>query len=106
MSAAEEPEVVADEPLDPFADPAAPAASTARPQPETTAETADQRARRCRFYKHCTCDHTVCRDGWLDDDVPNPTSINPHNVANARCRFCADAQEMAGELSAMRGRGR
>ena len=76
------PEVVADAPLDPFADPARGAGSPlgdpdalgadgkprrTHQQPEHTQETADQRARRCPFHKVCVCDHTVCRDGWLDE---------------------------------------
>lgn len=97
-----------DVPLDPFADPASPEPppSTARTQPATTAETAEQRSRRCPFWKHCTCDHTECRDGWLDEDEPDPTPMDAHHVRSRRCRFCNDAREMASELRAMRGKRR
>jgi hypothetical protein len=91
-----------DTPLDPFADPAA---STALPEPRTSsAETQDQRERRCRFWRNCTCSHTDCMDGWLDEEEPNPSSINPHNIAVRKCSRCRDAQEMHAELAGMRGK--
>lgn len=97
----EAPEQVADEPLDPFADPAA---STATPKPaEHKADTAEQRERRCRFHKHCTCSHTECFDGWLDADEVRATEMNKQQVASRRCPRCADAQEMFFELQDMRG---
>lgn len=93
------PEVVADAPLDPFADPAAPAPARTYQQPAVTAETAEQRARRCPHFKVCVCDHTDCREGWLDADEPDPIPSDPMHVRTRRCPRCNDAREMTTELS-------
>ena len=113
------PEVVADAPLDPFADPARGAGSPlgdpdalgadgkprrTHQQPEHTQETADQRARRCPFHKVCVCDHTVCRDGWLDEEDLTRVVNGVVYPAVVRCPRCKDAQEMTSELAGMRGK--
>lgn len=120
----DQPEQVADVPLDPFADPARGAGS--RPlaqdpdavgadgqprarthqQPEHTQETREQRARRCAFHKSCVCDHTICRDGWLDDEIPEPAKLGDwsDHTAVQRCPRCTDAREMTVELAGMKGK--
>jgi hypothetical protein len=69
------------------------------PLPETARKplTAEQDAwqRRCPYHRLCACDHTACRDGFLDEEeirvgwngLPYPTVT--------RCLHCLDALKMA-----------
>lgn len=58
----------------------------------------EARERRCRFHKTCVCPHLECRDGWLDEQVPDPTLHDPGHTRVVRCPVCAEAMVMADEL--------
>jgi hypothetical protein len=72
--------------------------SVPRPQlPErylTPAQEAWQR--RCTFHTLCACDHTVCRDGFLDVETSSEGLFGTYPAVQ-RCPFCADATAMAVE---------
>jgi len=72
-----------------------PVPAEARPVDATVG--AEQRARRCAFYTLCACDHTHCRDGWLDDDEPREDTGGGVYPVARRCSFCNDALLMAEE---------
>lgn len=52
--------------------------------------------RRCAFHRICACDHTVCRDGWLDEVTEEPGPFGDYEKVT-RCPHCADALAMAVE---------
>lgn len=57
----------------------------------------DARQRRCTYYDLCACDHTRCRNGYLDAEA---VVIGVHGVEYPgvqRCSFCRDALLMAEE---------
>jgi hypothetical protein len=75
-----------------------PAESVERPVlPErhlTPAQEAWQR--RCTFHTICACDHTRCRDGWLDVEETTEALFGTYPVV-VRCPHCEDATRMAVE---------
>lgn len=53
--------------------------------------------RRCVFHRLCACDHTGCRDGWLDEETTTPGPLSAAYLKVTRCPHCADAAAMAEE---------
>lgn len=58
-----------------------------------------ERSRLCVFHDICACEHTVCRDGWLDDEVAveHPWGGGRKHRTVKRCPHCHDALKMAEE---------
>lgn len=63
---------------------------------------AEERSRRCVFHDICACDHTRCREGFLDEPAEVTNSHGKVYEAVRRCGHCEDAMLMAEE----RGRAR
>lgn len=63
------------------------------PQPVGAEE---RRERRCRHWHGCACDHTSCRDGWLDGEQVIYSKFGDH-PATVPCAACHDAALMAAE---------
>lgn len=64
-----------------------------------------RRERRCVYHKVCACDHSVCRDGWLDDEIADPQPGDPNHTRVQRCPHCFDAALMTVEQNDTRGKG-
>lgn len=60
---------------------------------------ADQASRKCREWRTCACDHTKCRDGWLDAEETITNGLGLSYPAVTACPSCRDAALMAVELA-------
>lgn len=56
----------------------------------------DARERRCVFHRLCACDHTKCREGYLDAEHTLVIEGQSYPAVEA-CPFCHDALLMADE---------
>lgn len=54
-------------------------------------------SRRCVYHAICVCDHTDCRDGWLDEESVITNNMGRNYPAVRRCPHCNDALLMAEE---------
>lgn len=73
-------------------------ATLAHPRAMTTAQQENDRWwRRCRNEAVCSCAHDECRDGWLDEELPEPLPGRPDRTVVQKCPRCADAVEMVNE---------
>jgi hypothetical protein len=78
------------------------------PLPDVAVERAaavepDTIERRCRFWRSCACTHTICYDGWLDEEEYTTRIVQnrPRKyVAVRRCPICAEAIDMHETLAA------
>lgn len=73
-----------------------PAPYEAHPVPDRNTPRVE-RERRCRNHDTCACSHTVCRDGWLDEETTVANARGDVMAAVKRCPFCEDAVKMLGE---------
>jgi hypothetical protein len=77
------------------------------PAGATLTPEADVASRRCANWRNCACDHTGCRDGWLDAEERVTNSLGKSYPAVTHCPHCRDAALMAAELATpVRGRRR
>lgn len=60
---------------------------------------ADRASRKCREWRTCACDHTRCRDGWLDREERIVNALGKSYPAVSACPHCRDAVLMAAELA-------
>lgn len=65
----------------------------------------DLRSRLCRYWQGCACDHTKCRDGWLDEEQTFIGSTGLSYSGVRACPHCHDAAIMAAE-PVMKGKRR
>ena len=65
----------------------------------------DIRSRLCRYWKGCACDHTKCRDGWLDEEQGFIGQNGLPYSGVQPCPHCHDAAIMAAE-PVMKGKRR
>lgn len=62
-------------------------------------ETASRKCRNARGVAACACDHTKCRDGWLDEEQ-TITSVHGRKYQQVvPCPYCRDAALMAAEFA-------
>lgn len=62
------------------------------------------RERLCVNSDICACDHTVCMDGFLDEERKVRVLHGKVYMGVPRCPACADAISMRAELSPSKGR--
>lgn len=55
----------------------------------------DAYLRRCIYHGLCACDHTTCRDGWMDAEETVTSELGRTYPAVRRCPHCLDALLMA-----------